>query len=173
MTIRKANATAQNPDPYLRVSPVGEAVPIGAAVGADSWTLTSALPDLHPAIHDEIDAGHVRALVGHQEQRCIGDVLRLSKAAEERPAAHLATERVVLELPSCRVGLDETGRYRVDANAVLASLQCELASHPDDRRLVGRMGERRQQLETERTVERRHVQDDAAAVLQMRPRSAC
>jgi hypothetical protein len=65
-----------------------------------------------------------------------------------------------------------SGRDRVDANPVLASFQGELARHPDDCRLVRRVGQRREQLEAQRAVQGGHVHDGAVAGLQVRPCSA-
>jgi hypothetical protein len=56
-------------------------------------------PDLHSAIDHEVDARHVGALVARQEQSNVGDVLRLTDPAQERPVAHRTTELIVLELP--------------------------------------------------------------------------
>ena len=53
-----------------------------------------------------------------------------------------------------------------------AALERELSGHADDAGLVRRVGERRQDLEAERPVEGCHVDHDAAAGLQVRPRGA-
>jgi hypothetical protein len=108
---------------------------------------------VYAAIDYEVDACYVGALVGGEAQRSVRNVLRLTEPAEERPVAHLAAKLLVFQLPSSRVGLDEAWRDRVDADPVLASLQGELARHPDDRCLVRRVGQRREELEAEASVQ--------------------
>src|SRR4051794_18654624 len=100
MTTRNANATTQNP----------------AAAGL----VTSASPDLHAAVDDEVDARDVRALVGGEEQSDVRHLLRLPEPAQQRPAAHLAGPRAVLQLPASGVALDQAGRDRVGTDPVLA-----------------------------------------------------
>src|SRR5713101_3550685 len=56
---------------------------------------------------------------------------------------------------------------------MLSALESQLACHADDPGLVRGVRQGRQDLEAERCVERRHVDDDTAACLQMRPRGAC
>src|SRR6478736_951430 len=168
--MRKAKATAQNPNRNRRAA-AGTARTFSPDTGADR-VLTPWSPDLHAAIDDEVDPGHVRALVRREEQRGVRHVLRLAEAAEERPVDHLACESTfaVVQVRTRRAALDQAGRDRVDADPVLASLERELTGHADDPRLVGRVRERCEALEAELTVQRGHVHNHAAALLQMRPR---
>src|SRR3977135_2612808 len=92
-------------------------------------------PHLHAAIDDDVDPGYVRALFGGEEQRDVRDLLGLAAAAPERLAEHLAGPLGVAELRSRRVGLDQTWRDRIRADAMLPTLHCQLAGHADDPRL--------------------------------------
>src|ERR1700678_187285 len=47
-------------------------------------------PDLHAAIDHEVDAGHVGALVGGQEQRDVRHLVGQTEPAKECPVAHRA-----------------------------------------------------------------------------------
>src|SRR5258708_2169400 len=143
MTMRKANATAQKPDRRRPVPAADVAWTSSLGAGADCCALTSASPHPHAAVDHKVDAGHIRALVGGEEQRHVRHILRFAEPTQEGPVAHFAGPALVLELPPSRVAFDEPRGDRVDTNAVLAAFERELAGHPDDRRLVGRMRERR------------------------------
>src|SRR6476646_11763366 len=129
MTMRKANATGQKPDPPSRLL-TGSSLTLSAGIRAS--------PDLHPAVDDDVDARDVRALIGGKEQREVRDVFRLTQTAQERPFDHRASESAcaVFEMGSVRPTLNQARRDRVDTNAVLAPFHRELARHPDDRCLV-------------------------------------
>ena len=68
-----------------------------------------------------------------------------------------------------RAADDETRGDGVHADPVRASLHGQLTRHAEDRGLVRRVGKRRQALEADLPVERRHVHNDAAAGDQVRP----
>src|SRR6478735_10806412 len=142
MTIRKANATTQNPVTARLAALAGNARAFSL--------VTPASPDLHPAVDDEVDAGDVGALVAGEEQRDVRHLFGLPEPAQQRPAAHLGGPLAVLQLPAGRVAFDQARRDGVDADPVLASLQCELARHADDSGLVRRVRQRCELLEAER-----------------------
>src|ERR1700742_4715994 len=104
-------------------------------------------PDPHPAIDDDVDPGHVRTLVRGQEQRDVRDFLRPAEATQQRLPEHVARPLGVVELLSRGVALDHAGRDRVGANPVLPALHRQLSCHPDEPRLVRRVGERGEDLE--------------------------
>src|SRR4051812_16400829 len=113
-----------------------------------SWSetsirLMSTSPHLHAAVDDDVDARYVRALVRDEEQRDVGDLLRLAEATEERLAEHVVSPLGVVELFSRLIGFDDAGRDGVGPDPVLAALHGELACHADDSRLRGCVGERR------------------------------
>src|SRR3954471_3584979 len=95
MTIERANATAQKPARYRDVAGAGGASTLSLGTRSDTCTLTRASPDVHAAIDHEVDGGHVRALLGGQEQRYVGHVLRPAETPEERPIEHLAGKSAV------------------------------------------------------------------------------
>src|SRR5829696_10500871 len=138
--MRKANATAQKPDRYRRVSAAASAVPLVAATArcADGRSLQRYQTLIPPSTTRSTPVTY--ALSSDTRNSA---AFATSSGCPKRPRSVLLRislpKRVVLQLPSRRVGFDETRRNRVDANPMLAPLERELPGHPDDRRLVRRV----------------------------------
>src|ERR1700722_15867715 len=97
MTIRKANATIQNPDPRRRFSAAGPGYASTLVIEPPFHRQPRQSPDLHAAVDQEVDACDVGAVVGRQVERRVRNVLRLTEPAKERPVAHLAAKLLVCQ----------------------------------------------------------------------------
>ena len=105
------------------------------------WTL---IPVTRPSFRrrHEVDAGHVRALVGGEEQRDV----RHSSGCRTGPGgpSRISRQTFVLQLPASLLSMKPG---EIELTRIPCSLpSSELARHPDDRRLVRRVGQRRESL---------------------------
>src|SRR5262245_28615427 len=98
-------------------------------------------PDLHAAVDDDVDTGHVRAFVGRQEQRHVRHFFRPTETTQERLAEHRCCPLRILQLLARLIGFDQPWRDRVGANPMLSPFHRELSRHGDHTRLRRRMGQ--------------------------------
>src|SRR5438046_806857 len=82
-----------------------------------------------------------------KKQSHVRYVFGASKAAQQSLAEHVACKFGVLELLSSLIGLNQAGRDRIRANAMLSSFHRELTGHSNNSRFGCRMGQGCQILE--------------------------
>ena len=87
---------------------------------------SSKSPDPHPAIDDDVDPGHVGALVRGQEERDVRHFLGPAEPAQQHLVEHVVGPVRIVELVLGRVAFDQPGRDRVGADPVLPPLHGQL-----------------------------------------------